>query len=132
MCVYVRFKIWLVKSGIGVVWKVLGYVTISNVLLTCCLSVLCGCGGVGVGWGRLVDGFPLGVNLGVNLGLVFGALYFCSYFVLIIFHNFDDGLFGIVLNFRAESCQFYGNIELCNVIRAVRNEVEGEWQVFSW
>ena len=84
MCVYERFKIWLVKSGIGVVWKVLGYVTISNVLLTCCLSVLCGCGGVGVGWGRLVDGFPLGVNLGVNLGLVFGA------FVFLFLFRFDN------------------------------------------
>ena len=38
-------------------WKVLGYVTISNVLLTCWLTVLCscGCGGVGVGWRRLLD-----------------------------------------------------------------------------
>lgn len=37
-------------------------------------------GGVGVGWGRLVDGFPLGVNLGVNLGLAFRAFIFLFLF----------------------------------------------------
>ena len=34
------------------------------------------------------------------------------------------------MNFRKEFSQFHGKIELCNLIRAIRNKVEREWQVF--
>ena len=67
---------WLVKSDIDVLWKFLGYVTISNVLLTCCFSVLCTCGCVSGSWGRLTNG----CSLGVNLVLGFGALLFSFLF----------------------------------------------------
>ena len=36
-----------------------------------------------------------------------------------------------MLNFREKFSQFHGKIELCNLIRAIRNDVKRKWQVFS-
>ena len=107
------------------------------------MSVLCGCGcgSVGFGWRRLVDGRRGFLFSWCESGCKFGfdVLAFCIFVFIFIFiclwsitfHNFDNGLFGVVLNIRAEFSQFHGKIELCNLIRAIRNKIKRKWQVFS-